>query len=133
MVVPELDHTDERRDDAELHRAPAWRRLALVGALAAAVHQACALNPQPIPPDELDGTANDAGGGRGASSSGFSPPSASTDAGGSSSGGGASSSGSSGSSGAFSDSGADEDGGDPDAGDAGEQDAGSEADAGDGG
>ncbi len=111
MTSPELDQ--------EQRRAPAWRRLALMGALAAGVHQACALNPQPIPPDELGATASDAGSRGGSSSSGGDlAPGMGTDSG--------ASGGSSGDlfDGDAGDGGPDGDAGDADAGDASDGDAG---------
>lgn len=115
MTSPELDRTGLAAGEPDLRRAPAWRRLALVGALAAVVHQACALNPQPIPPDEVGATASD--GGRSGSSSGNANPGSSGSDGGESS---------SGSSGAVDDDAGD--GGNEDAADAG--DAGTDDDAG---
>jgi hypothetical protein len=115
MPSSQLDHEDAPPDA----RAPAWFRLFAMAAVAALVHQACALNPQPIPPDEAE-PSYDAGRGVDNSSSGSTGFPGAADSGPSSSGGG----GSSGSS-EQPDAG---DVGDADAGDAGDVDAG---DAGD--
>ena len=121
-----------------LAQTPGWFRVALTGALLSLVHQACALNPQPIPPDEfgVDGESRnqDAGtGGIGASSGGTAPPSSDGGADNSSSGGSSGGAEPAGDAGSENLDAGDADAGEPDAGDAGGPDAGEDAghDAGD--
>lgn len=112
-----------------LAQTPGWFRMALTGAALGLGHQACALNPQPIPPEDLgiEGANSRDGGGITGGSSGSAPPRGDSGDGESSSSSGGASPGDAG----FEDPDADLDAGEsPDAGELDAGDAGQDPDAG---